>query len=77
MELNGKSQIRYIAKNLIRSWNWIAPKFRATRSSNLLGHLTLCVFPTPRLVLQITVDQLRGNLAGRYANTIPGGDSAI
>ena len=69
--------MKLTAKNLIRSWNWIAPKFRATRSSNLLGHLTLGVFPTPRLVLQITVDLFRGNLAGCYANTILGGDFAI
>jgi hypothetical protein len=31
----------------------------------------------PKLVLQITVDQLRGDLPGRYADRLPKGDSAI
>ncbi|GAI78809.1 unnamed protein product, partial [marine sediment metagenome] len=31
---------------------------------------TLAASPTPRLVLQITVDQLRGDLPGRYADRL-------
>ena len=33
----------------------------------------LAASPTPRLVLQITVDQLRGDLPGRYANRLTDG----
>jgi predicted AlkP superfamily pyrophosphatase or phosphodiesterase len=39
----------------------------------LLAQAAWAINPTPKLVLQITVDQLRGDLPGRYADRFPDG----
>ena len=39
----------------------------------LLAQATWAIKPSPKLVLQITVDQLRGDLPDRYADRFPDG----